>query len=637
MDYDPSDEKKAIDDAKAGVKGLVDSGVVEIPRIFIRPPHELAEELNMCKSTQQVPVVDLCGIHVEDGRMIDGTRKFHEQDVEVKKEYYSSDPTARQVRYESNLLQYKTKGLTSNWKDTLYISELIFGHIEPEEIPQVCRKTSAEYINHVVKLEDILLGLLSEALRLKTNHLKATECDKRQLMNGGLQVMCDNQWANVTPIEHGLVANISDLLQILSNDKFVSAIHRVVERNVGPRISVACFFSGVSTPPKTYGPIKELIAEENPPLYKEFQTVNRDRVRICDSLDNNLNLAKDYDPSDEKKAIDDTKAGVKGLVDSGIVEIPRIFIRPPHELAEELNMCKSTLQVPVVDLSGIEVEDRLINHGVPSSVLEGMIDGTRKFHEQDVEVKKEYYSSDPTTRRVRYDGNVHVYKTKGKTAHLKDTLYVAGLVSGHIEPEELPEVCRETMKEYVEYTNHVNKLGEILFGMLSEGLGLKPDQLKVTECAKEQGMACHYYPTSPQPELTLGTGKHTDPAFLTFILQNQIGGLQVMCDNQWADVEPIEHGLVVIIGDLLQILSNDKFVSATHRVVANKAAEPRISVIFFFSGVSTPPKMFGPIKELISEENPPLYKQVLIVDYVSIFCPSHLIRLVLILSDSEVK
>ncbi|KAK6781018.1 hypothetical protein RDI58_023202 [Solanum bulbocastanum] len=336
----------------------------------------------------------------------------------------------------------------------------------------------------------------------------------------------------------------------------------------------------------------------------------------------------DYDPSNEKKAIDDTKAGVKGLVDSGIVEIPRIFIRPSHELAEELTMCKSTLQVPVVDLSGIEVEDerkkivneirdasekwgffQLINHGVPSSVLEGMIDGTRKFHEQDVEVKQEYYSSDPT-RGVRFESNLQLLTTKGRNATWKDTLYISKLVS---EPDEIPEVCRKIL---VEYKNHVIKLGDILLGLLSEALGLKPDHLKAADCDKGLMLACHYYPACPQPELTLGTGKHTDPVFLTILLQDQSGGLQVMRDNQWADVEPIEHGLVINIGDLLQIVSNDKFVSAIHRVVANKVG-PRISAASFFTGGSTPPKMYGPIKELISDENPPLYKEFLATDYTA--------------------
>ncbi|PHT50965.1 hypothetical protein CQW23_10712 [Capsicum baccatum] len=344
-----------------------------------------------------------------------------------------------------------------------------------------------------------------------------------------------------------------------------------------------------------------------------------------------VNLVMDYD--NEKKAIDDTKAGVKGLVDAGIVEIPKIFIRPAHELAEELNMPKSTLQIPVIDLTGIEVEDRrkkiadeireacekwgffqLINHGVPSSVLDGMIDVTHKFHEQDIEVKKEYYSNDQT-RRVRYESNLDTFKVKGRSASWKDTLYIRGLVSGHIEPEEIPPVCRKTSLEYI---NHVIKLEEILLGLLSESLGLKPDHLKAVECDNRQALACHYAPACPQPELTLGTPKHTDVSFLTILLQDRHGGLQVLCDNQWADVTPIEHGLVVNIGDLLQILSNDKFVSSIHRVLA-KNIGPRISVACFFQGDSTSHKMFGPIKELVSEENPPLYKEFLIADYVSSF------------------
>ena len=39
-----------------------------------------------------------------------------------------------------------------------------------------------------------------------------------------------------------------------------------------------------------------------------------------------------FDREAELKAFDGTKGGVKGLVDSGITKVPRIFIQPPENL-----------------------------------------------------------------------------------------------------------------------------------------------------------------------------------------------------------------------------------------------------------------------------------------------------------------
>lgn len=63
------------------------------------------------------------------------------------------------------------------------------------------------------------------------------------------------------------------LLQLISNGRFASVYHRVLSKKEGPRISVASFFINSPDPIegelKIYGPLKELISEETPRIFKD--------------------------------------------------------------------------------------------------------------------------------------------------------------------------------------------------------------------------------------------------------------------------------------------------------------------------------------------------------------------------------
>ncbi|CAI9775958.1 unnamed protein product [Fraxinus pennsylvanica] len=98
-----------------------------------------------------------------------------------------------------------------------------------------------------------------------------------------------------------------------------------------------------------------------------------------------------YDRISELIAFDETKAGVKGLVDAGITKVPRIFFSPVDGFDKVSDSGKFEFCIPVIDLDGVE-KDPVSRKHVMDKVRDasetwgffqpesGIVRGTAVFH-----------------------------------------------------------------------------------------------------------------------------------------------------------------------------------------------------------------------------------------------------------------
>jgi isopenicillin N synthase-like dioxygenase len=63
-----------------------------------------------------------------------------------------------------------------------------------------------------------------------------------------------------------------------------------------------------------------------------------------------------------------------------------------------------------------------------------------------------------------------------------------------------------------------------------------------------------YYPKCPKPELVFGLKPHSDGTVLSVLMVDEsVGGLQVLNDGVWFDVPIVPHTLLINIGDQTEV------------------------------------------------------------------------------------
>ncbi|KAJ6736839.1 2-OXOGLUTARATE (2OG) AND FE(II)-DEPENDENT OXYGENASE SUPERFAMILY PROTEIN-RELATED [Salix viminalis] len=142
-----------------------------------------------------------------------------------------------------------------------------------------------------------------------------------------------------------------------------------------------------------------------------------------------------------------------------------------------------------------------------------------------------------------------------------------------------PEAWRAVTEEY---SQKLMELACKLLGVLSEAMGLETEALTKACVDMDQKVVVNFYPKCPQPDLTLGLKRHTDPGTITLLLQDTVGGLQATRDNgkTWITVQPVEGAFVVNLGDHGHYLSNGRFKNADHQAVVNSNFS-RLSIATF--------------------------------------------------------
>ncbi|XP_038684929.1 protein DMR6-LIKE OXYGENASE 2-like [Tripterygium wilfordii] len=325
-----------------------------------------------------------------------------------------------------------------------------------------------------------------------------------------------------------------------------------------------------------------------------------------------------------------TSTSLLSGIASSTRHVPSNYIRPPSDRPKLDEVVSLDESIPLIDLQDLNGPNRskiieeigqacqnygffqVKNHGISDVEIDNMLKmGSEFFHLPESEKMKMYSEDMFKKNRLSTSFNVKTEEVSSWRDYLRLHCYP---LEDYIQ--EWPNNPPSFKEEVGEYCRSARGLALKLLEAISESLGLEKDYINNSLGKHGQHMAINYYPPCPQPELTYGLPGHADPNVITILLQDDVGGLQVLKDGKWVAVNPIPYTFIVNIGDQIQALSNGHYKSVLHRAVVNCSKE-RISIPTFHC--PSPDAVIAPAAPLIDDDHPVLYKKFTYAEYYAKF------------------
>ncbi|XP_047308394.1 1-aminocyclopropane-1-carboxylate oxidase 1 [Impatiens glandulifera] len=273
------------------------------------------------------------------------------------------------------------------------------------------------------------------------------------------------------------------------------------------------------------------------------------------------------------------------------------------------------MEVPVIDFKKLDGDDdeqraeamailheasekwgcfMIENHGLDYELM-GKVKQLVNQHYDD-RMKKNFYESEIVK-------GLEIKTITSDSADWETTFFVCHRPNSNInELPNLPEDFGKTMDAYIE---QLINLAEKLSELMCVNLGLDKNFIKESFKGSKGptvGTKVAKYPKCPQPELIRGLREHTDAGGIILLLQDdQVPGLQFLKDGKcWMDIPPSKNnGIFVNTGDQIEVLSNGRYKSVVHRVMADKEGS-RLSIATFYNPAGD--AVISPATELMYPE-----------------------------------